>query len=664
VSARQTLPFGSWPTPVTSEIVVAEAIGLSEVRVDAGDLIWAESRPAEGGRIALVRRDHAGRVLDLLPADQNARTAVHEYGGGAWWADRGVVWFCSWSDQRLYRRDPGTGTVEPLTPEPQVPRGDRYADGSVSPGGDWLVCVRERHPAGGRGAADVVNQVIRLAAHAPSDAQVLVSGPDFVAAPRISPDGRRLAWIEWDHPNMPWDGTRLVVRDLETGEDRVVAGGPEESVSEPAWLGEGSLAFISDRNGWWNLYRTDLGDGIVRPLVELDADIGEPQWVFGGSRYAVLDDGRVVFARWRDGFDGLAVALEDGSVRDLDLPFSVVRSVRAAGPDSVALVAATPVAEKSVSRVRLGAGADVAGLETIRAPRDLGDLGVDVELLSRPEPIQFPSADGRTAFGLFYPPQNPAEQAPPGELPPLLVAIHGGPTSCARPELDLGLQYWTSRGFAVVDVNYGGSTGFGRAYRELLRGSWGIVDVEDCIAAAGWLASQRRVAGGRLAIRGGSAGGFTTLAALARPDTEFSAGADYFGVADLEALATETHKFESRYLDSLIGPYPQDREVYRERSPIEHVDDFTRPLIVLQGLEDEVVPPNQATMIVEALKRKQVPVAYVEFPGEQHGFRRAASIRRAADSELSFYGQIFGFELPTAEGIEPVEILRGASSPT
>jgi dipeptidyl aminopeptidase/acylaminoacyl peptidase len=656
------LAFGSWPTPITSEVVVAEAIGLSEVRLDGADVIWAESRPAEGGRIALVRRGGDGRVLDLLPEGQNARTAVHEYGGGAWWADRGVVWFCSWADQRLYRRDPETGAVEPLTPEPEVPRGDRYADGSVSPDGEWMVCVREHHPADGSGAADVTNQIVRLRAHEPSEPEVLVSGPDFVSSPRISPDGSRLCWIEWDHPNMPWDSTRLVVRDLDSGEDRVLAGGGEESVSEPQWLAEDSLAFISDSNGWWNLYRVDpTAEGGVSALVTIDADIGEPQWVFGGSRYAALPDGRVVFARWRGGFDGLAVQLPDGTVTDLELPFTLVRSLRASGPDSVVVVAATPVAEKSVARIHLGPagpGAQVGKVETIRAPRDLDDLGVDTGLLSRPESIEFPSAGGRTAYALFYPPCNPAAQPPEGERPPLLVAIHGGPTSCARPELDLGLQYWTSRGFAVVDVNYGGSTGFGRSYRELLRGAWGIVDVEDCLAAARWLGEQGRADPGRLAIRGGSAGGFTTLAALARPDTPFAAGADYFGVADLEALATETHKFESRYLDSLIGPYPEDRQVYRERSPIDHVAEFSRPLIVLQGLEDEVVPPNQATMIVDALKRKQVPVAYVEFPGEQHGFRRAASIRRALDSELSFYSQIFGFDLPAEEGIEPVEIYR------
>ena len=660
MSAPELRAYGSWPTPITSEIVVAEAIGLSEVRVDGEDVIWAESRPAEGGRIALVRRGGDGRVLELLPAGQNARTAVHEYGGGAWWVDRRVVWFTSWADQRLYRRDPGSGEVAPLTPEPQTPRGDRYADGSVSPDGQWMVCVREHHPPGGRGAVDVRNELVRLPAHEPSEPEVVVSGPDFVSSPRLSPDGQRLCWVEWDHPNMPWDGTRLVIRDLGSGADRVVAGGEQESVSEPTWLADGRLAFISDRSGWWNLYCLDpeAGAGSVRPLVEIEAEIGEPQWVFGGSRYAALADGGVVFARWRDGFDGLAVRLADGTVTDLELPFTLVRSVRAAGASSVVVVAATAVAEKSVARVGLGPGASVEKVETIRAPRDLGDLGIDVGLLSRPQPIDFPSAGGRTAHALLYAPRNPGCQAPAGERPPLLVAIHGGPTSAARPELDLGLQYWTSRGFAVVDVNYGGSTGYGRPYRELLRGAWGVVDVEDCLAAARWLGDEGHADPDRLAIRGGSAGGFTTLAALARPDTPFAAGADYFGVADLEALATETHKFESRYLDSLIGPYPQDRAVYRERSPIDHVAEFTRPLIVLQGLEDEVVPPNQATMIVDALKTKGVPVAYVPFEGEQHGFRRAATIRRALDSELSFYAQLFGFQLPEDEGIEPVEIYR------
>ena len=653
---KSALPFGSWPTPITSRVVVAEAVSLGEVAVDGGDVLWAERRPGEGGRTAVVRREQDGSTEDLLPEGGNARTAVHEYGGGAWWARDRVLWFASWNDQRLYRRDPDTGGIEALTPEPAIARGDRYADGDLSPAGDWIACVREHHPPEGRGAVDVRNEVVRLAANRPSAPEVLVSGPDFVSDPRWSPDGERLCWLEWNHPNMPWDGTTLRVRELASGEETVVAGGERESVSEPRWQADGSLTFISDRTGWWNLYRSSPGDGAVEPLVEIDAEIGIPQWVFGISRYAVLGDGRVVFARVRDGFDGVAVRLQDGTLAELELPFTTIRSLVGAGDSSVVIVGAGPTTEPSVTRVSLGEGATVEALETLRPARELGELGVDPGYISAPEAIEFPSADGRTAYGLFYGPVNPAYSGPEGQLPPLVVGVHGGPTGAAVPELDLDLQFFTSRGFAVVEVNYGGSTGYGREYRDLLQGAWGVVDVEDCIAAARHLAQQRKVDDRRLCIHGGSAGGFTTLASLARVDTPFAAGGDYFGVADLEALAVETHKFESRYLDNLVGPYPEQRELYRERSPINHVDAFAQPLIVLQGLEDEVVPPNQATMIVEALRAKRVPVAYVAFEGEQHGFRQEANIRRALDCELSFYAQIFGFELPADEGIEPVAI--------
>jgi dipeptidyl aminopeptidase/acylaminoacyl peptidase len=653
---ESALPFGSWPTPITSRVVVAEAVSLGEVAVDGGDVLWAERRPGEGGRTAVVRREQDGGIEELLPDAGNARTAVHEYGGGAWWARDRVLWFASWNDQRLYRRDPDTGVAEALTPEPASPRGDRYADGDLSPDGQWIACVREHHPPDGRGAVDVRNEVVRLAAHRPSAPEVLVSGPDFVSDPRWSPDGERLCWLEWNHPNMPWDGTTLRVRDLAGGDETAVAGGERESVSEPRWQDDGSLTFISDRTGWWNLYRFTPGDGAVEPLVEIDAEIGIPQWVFGISRYAVLGDGRVVFARVRDGFDGVAVRLRDGTLAELELPFTTIRSLVGGGDSSVVIVGAGPTTEPAVTRVLLGDGAAVEALETLRPARELHELGVEPGYISAPEPIEFPSADGRTAYGLFYAPVNPEHSGPEGELPPLVVAVHGGPTGAAVPELDLDLLFFTTRGFAVVEVNYGGSTGYGRAYRDLLHGAWGVVDVEDCIAAARYLAEQGKVDGARLCIRGGSAGGFTTLAALARTETPFAAGGDYFGVADLEALATETHKFESRYLDNLVGPYPEQRELYRERSPINHIDAFGRPLIVLQGLEDEVVPPNQATMIVAALRAKGVPVAYVAFEGEQHGFRQEANIRRALDCELSFYAQIFGFELPAEEGIEPVAI--------
>ena len=669
-----TAPFGSWATPLTSEVVVAAAVRLGEVRVDGGDVVWAEGRPAEGGRTQLVRRRADGRTDDLLPEGRNARTAVHEYGGAAWWVRDGVVWFTDWADQRLYRLVPGDAPV-PLTPEPAWPRGDRYADGEPTADGARIVCVRERHvgdaasgslteepPPGGVGSSDkrgVHNEIVVLDARTPGEPDVLVTGPDFVAAPRLSPDGGTLAWLQWNHPAMPWDAAQLVVRDLATGEETVVAGGPGESASEPRWRPDGSLWFLSDRTDWWNLYRWQPGTDIA-PVVRIEADIGVPAWGFGTARYAVLDDGRVVVARWRDGFDGLALRGPDGAVADLDLPFTALGAVVAAGPDAVVVVAGSPTAEPGVHRVELGPGsepADALRCTTLRAPRD---LGLHPDDLSVPELVRFPSVDGagepRSGYALFYPPANPRFRGPDDERPPLLVVIHGGPTGKAVPVLDVGVQYWTSRGFAVVDVDYGGSAGYGRPYRELLRDSWGVVDVADCLAAARTLAQRGRVDPERLCIRGRSAGGYTTLAALARADTPFAAGADHFGVADLEALARDTHKFESRYLDGLIGPYPAAREVYVERSPITHVEEFARPLIVLQGSEDAVVPPAQSEAIVAALRSRSVPVAYLLFDGEQHGFRVAANVRRALDAELSFYAQVLGFPLPPGEDIAPVEV--------
>ncbi len=649
------LPYGSWPTPITSEVVVAKAVGLAEVRVDGDDVIWSEARPAEGGRTALVRLTPDGQREELLSREHNARTAVHEYGGGAWWAGGGVVWFANWRDQRVYRRDPASGRAEPLTPAPELARGDRYADGALSPDHSTILCVREHHPPDGRGPIDVTNEVVRFAAHEPSTPEVLVSGPDFVSNPRLSSDGSKLCWVEWDHPNMPWNDTRLMVRDLETGKEELIAGREGESVNEPQWQDDGSLTFISDRNGWWNLYRWVPGND-VEPLVEIDAEVGFPQWVFGLSRYAVLDDGRVVFACTRDGLDGMMVRLTDGTLTELDLHCSSVRNLARAGNSSVALISASLDTEASLVRLTLGAGGEVEHAETLRRARDLNELGVDCAHISVPEPVDLPSVGGRTAHALFYRPVNPRYRGPDDERPPLILHVHGGPTGAAHAELGLDFQYFTSRGFAVADINYGGSTGYGRAYRELLNDAWGVVDVEDSMAAASALAERGEVDARRMCITGGSAGGYTTLACLARSDTPFAAGGDHFGVADLEAMAKDTHKFESHYLDKLIGPYPEARDVYIERSPIHHVQEFSRPLIVLQGLEDEVVPPNQATMIVDALRAKGVPVAYLAFEGEQHGFRQESNVRRALDAELSFYAQIFGFELPIEEGIEPVRI--------
>ncbi len=648
----QVAPYGSWRTPVTSELVVASAVRLGAAAADGGDVLWAEERPTEDGRTELVRRSPEGHALDLLGPDFNARTALHEYGGGAWWARDGVVWFANWDDQRLYRRNV-SGTCQPLTPEPEVPRGDRYADGDLSPDGSRIACIREHHPPGGRGAVDVRNEIVVLSAHEPSQPEAVVTGPDFVISPRWSPDGRSLCWVEWDHPDMAWNSSRLVVRDLETGKQAKVAGGPGESVSKPVWQADGTLTFISDRTGWWNLYRWAPDDHDVTPLVEMEAEIGLPPWGPGSSRYAALADGRIVFAAMTQGFDRLFLRLPDGTVEPLEVPHTTVVGLSRCADASFVMVAATPSTEHAVVRVDLRGGSAAVDVVELRSPRD---LGVDEGHWSSPEPIEYPTEGDRTAHALFYRPRNAAFEGPTGERPPLIVMIHGGPTAAARPVLQMAVQYWTTRGFAVVDVNYGGSTGFGREYRERLQGTWGITDVDDCIAAAQWLAAEGLVDGERMCIRGGSAGGFTTLAALTRDHTPFAVGCNMFGVADLGALARETHKLESHYLDGLVAPYPERRDVYEERSPINHIDRLSRPLLVLQGADDEVVPKEQSRMIVEALRAKRMPVAYLEFPGEQHGFRAAKNIRTALDSELSFYAQVLGFDVPADEGIQPVEV--------
>jgi len=641
------LPYGSWPTPIDSELVVRAAARLGEVVVDGDDVWWSESRPGEGGRSAIVRRSADGTSTDVLPAPWNARTRVHEYGGGAWTVSDGTLWFTEFSDQRLYRLDPGSDTPTAVTPEPPVPSGVRHADLRGVPGG--LLAVRETHAEGDR-AADVVNEIVRVGADGATE--VLVSGPDFVSDPRLAPDGVTLSWLQWNHPDMPWDAAGLVVRAAD-GTDHVLAGGPGESVVQPVWGEDLALWFFSDRTDFWSLYRKRPHQG-PEPVIEVGGDIAGPQWVFGQSRFALLSDGRVVFAYGRDGADRLAVLEADGSIRELDLPFGVYRSVTAQGT-AVVCVAAGPSSEPVVLRVDVDGGEP----EILRPARD---LGLDPGWFSRPEHLTFPTTDAGTgiteAHALVYPPTNPEATAPEGDLPPLMVVVHGGPTANAVPALDLEVQYWTSRGFCVADVDYRGSTGYGRRYRDALQGRWGIVDLDDVVACARFLADSGRVDPARMTIRGGSAGGYTTLAALTMRPGVFTAGASHYGVADLGALAAETHKFESRYLDGLVAPWPAGADVYAERSPINHVAALDTPLAVFQGDEDQVVPPEQAEVIVAALRAKGVPHAYLLFAGEQHGFRKAENIRAALDGELSFYAQVWGFDLPAAEDITPIEVRR------
>jgi len=645
----QTLPFGSWPTPITSAQVVATAARLGEVAVDGDDVWWAESRAAEGGRTVLVRRSPDGTTTDLLPGPWNARTRAHEYGGGAWTVAAGTVFFTDFADQRLYRVVPG-GDPEPLTPEPAIPSGVRFADLSVTPGGQVL-CVRETHTPSGD-AAEVVHEVVTVGLDGTTE--VLVTGPDFVSDPRLGPDGA-LSWLQWQHPAMPWDAAQLVVRAAD-GAETVVAGGDGESVVQPTWAADGSLLFFADRTGFWSLYRWHPG-GEPELLCDPGSDMAGPQWVFGASRFAELADGRVVVGYGRDGADRLAVLDADGP-RELGTRYASFAQLRAQGT-AVVCVAGGPTSKAEVVRV----DADGGGVEVLRpAPQDVEDA-----FFSRPEHVTFPStdADGVTeAHALVYPPTNPGFRGPDGERPPLVVVVHGGPTAAASPVLTLGVQYWTSRGFAVADVDYRGSTGYGRAYRDALQGRWGIADLDDVVACVRWLSSDAapdhlRVDPDRAVIRGGSAGGYTTLAALTFRPGVFAAGASHYGVADLAALARDTHSFESRYLDGLIAPWPSGEAVYAQRSPIHHVDALDTPLAVFQGAEDRVVPPEQAEMMVAALRDKGVPHAYLLFPGEQHGFRRSENIRASLDGELSFYAQVLGFDLPADEGITPVEVVRG-----
>jgi len=674
VSSR-TLPHGSWPSPITAASLVAGAATVVEVRADGHDIWWSESRPDEGGRLQLVRRSATGSIDELFPPPTdveawNARTALHEYGGGAWNVRDGVVVFSNWSDQRMYRAGIGAEPAA-ITPVPSVNRGWRWSEPTWIDD-DWLLCVRESHePDVVAEHGEAMNELVLLpadgrAADDPTLVRVLVTGPDFVHAPAARSD--RIAWLQWSHPNMPWDVTTLHTATIERGADgqpvgitgvRRLAGDDNESIVQPAFSDDDELIACSDRSGWWNPYRYRLDDGGsdgadsagggnddgagVPLMAGVEAEIGGAMWVGGLRWWAQEGNGRVVCCVTADGGDGVGV-IADGRLHRLDTPFTNVGQVVAGGDGSTLLVAASPTNEPAVYRLTLddppASGAASVECERV-SPERTAVCGP--EWISVPRHVTFDSAPGRVAHALYYPPTNPDVDAPDGERPPLLVMIHGGPSSAARHRLDLAKQFWTSRGFAVVDVNYGGSTGYGRAYRELLDGQWGVVDVEDAVAAAAYCGDEGGADADRLAIRGGSAGGYTTLAALCFHDT-FAAGASHFGVADLSALAADTHKFESRYLDGLVGRWPEDRATYEARSPIEHTDGFDRPLIVLQGSEDEVVPPNQAEMIVAALAAKGVPHAYVLFEGEQHGFRRAESITRALESELWFYGRIFGFE--------------------
>ncbi len=644
---KKSRPYGSWSSPISAWMVAEGGRGSSalprEIHVDGRTIYWLEAQPREAGRSVIMRRDPDGRVERVTPKGYSVRSRVHEYGGGSYCLHGSTIIFSNDDDQRLYLQEASRSPVA-ITPMPSTPQGLRFADGRVSPDGRWILTVRESHTSEG-----VVNDLVLIPLAGDAAPRIVHSGHDFYSNPRFSPSGRQVCWLAWDHPRMPWDGTELFQARFEGNaliDVQRIAGGPKESIFQPEWSPKGVLHFVSDRTGWWNLYAAyERG---TQPLAPSQAEFGVAQWVFGLSTYTFLPDGSLGCILRQQGQWHLAQLWpETGKIDVRELPFTSyeIPSIKSDADGNVWVFAGSFSEPPGLVRIHFERG------EVERcapAPRDF-----DPEWISPAETMAFRNQDGDEVFALYYAPTNP-EIAPPKDAhPPLLVLGHGGPTSSAPHYLQPEIQYWTSRGIAVVDVDYGGSTGYGRRYRERLKGRWGVLDAADCVEAARTLVREGRAAAEARLIRGSSAGGFLALCVLVFYD-EFAGGASYYGVADLEALAQQTHKFEAHYLDQLVAPYPQEVRVYRARSPIHHTGQISCPLILFQGLEDRVVPPAQAEALVRALQTKGIPYAYLAFPGEGHGFRSAETIERCLQAEFAFYGRILGFE--PADDLPPVPI--------
>jgi len=647
--ARTQAPCGSWASPLTAASLTQKSMRLSgALATPDGSLFWVEGRPEERGRSVLMRRNRSGERIELTPPPFNVRTTVHEYGGGAFAVAGATVWFVDHGSGQIFETDTrGHRKPMPITPEASP---WRFADLQADTRRGRLICVGERHDKHTRGNQEPENALLAIGLD-DGEPQRIVHGADFYSSPRLSPDSRQMAWLQWNHPNMPWDSAGLFVADLSdagaTGAHKHIAGDEKASVFGPGYAANGDLIFCFEPQGSWNLHRLPRGETKPLCILEERAECGLPLWQFGMSTWGFVAPRRVALATLDQGAWSLkTVDIDSGATNPVPSDITAVAHLTA-GPGRIVVTgsgATSPNAIVSIDEVSQEARTEQASAQ------------VDDDLLaylSQPQPVAFPTSAGDTAHGYLYAAFNPDFEPRATEQPPLIVMAHGGPTACTSPGLNLGIQYWTTRGFSVFEVNYRGSTGFGRCYRDRLRGQWGRFDVDDCEAAATYLVQKGLVDGERLAIRGSSAGGFTVLAALAFKDT-FRAGASLYGIGDLEALSQDTHKFEARYVDRLVAPYPEQAAEYRARSPLHAADQIACPVIFFQGLQDKVVPPAQAESMVAALQARDIPVAYLSFEDEPHGFRQSKTIRRVLEAELSFYGQVFGFK--PHDNLEPVTI--------
>jgi dipeptidyl aminopeptidase/acylaminoacyl peptidase len=636
---KKIAPYGSWKSPITSDIVASALIGLGQIELEEKDVYWCEMRPSDNGRYVIVKHSPVEGTVDINPPPFNARTRVHEYGGGSYKVLKKEVFFTNFADQRIYKMKHGNNP-KPITLETEL----RHADFEFDTIRERLICVREDHREKGKEAE---NTIVSMNLDG-KKVKTLVYGNDFYSSPRISHEGKYLAWLTWNHPNMPWNKNELWIGKLNPDgsikEQIRINKNIAESIVQPLWSPDNILYFVSDRNNWWNIYCWKEGE--VKTVYPKEAEFSEPQWIFAQSNYDFMSENKIICSFTQGGQWQIAqMNIETGKLKVIKTPYTYISSLHTTC-DKAVFIGGSP--EETNSIVRL----DLKTLD-IEVLRRSSKITVDPEYLSQPRPTEFPTEKGLTAYGIYYKPRNKNYTAPMGTLPPLLVSVHGGPTASASTTFSLKIQFWTSRGFAVFAVNYGGSTGYGREYRKRLHGQWGVVDVDDSVNAAQFLIKLGEVDEKKLAISGGSAGGYTTINSLTFRDT-FKAGASYYGISDLETFVKDTHKFESRYLEWLIGCYPEKKDLYYQRSAINFLNQLDVPMIFFQGLDDEIVPPNQAELIVEALRKKGRPVAYLPFEGEQHGFRQAKNIKRSLETELFFYSRIFGFT--PADHIEPIEI--------